>query len=289
MRAALLLLTQVIGFVASAQVTERSLLWRIRPAEGASASYLYGTVHSRDARAYRGNDSLWAAFGQCPRVVGELDLSAAMEGAGDLVTSMMMPAGTNLEDLYRKKDFAQVEAALKEHLGVVAFTTDHLKPFWSMALLSEATMHSDSILVLDDYLQKRAQSDGKEVLGLETVAEQMAAIQAIPLKEQAQMLLDMVQHDLYRAQMEQMMDAYAAQDLQKVMEVAEAGGIPQSLDKGLLQDRNERMVAGMVELMRSGPPCFFAVGAAHLPGERGLLAQLREKGFLVYAVAPVPQ
>ncbi|MBK8340496.1 MAG: TraB/GumN family protein [Flavobacteriales bacterium] len=288
MRAALLLLTQVIGFVASAQGTERSLLWRIRPAEGTSSSYLYGTVHSRDARAYRGNDSLWAAFGQCPRVVGELDLSAAMQGAGDLVNSMMMPAGTNLEDLYRKKDFAQVEAALKEHLGVAAFTTDHLKPFWSMALLSEAIMRSDSTLVLDDYLQKRALAEGKEVLGLETVAEQMAAIQTIPLKEQAQMLLDMVQHDLYRAEMDQMMDAYAAQDLQKVMEVAEAGGIPQSLDKSLLQDRNARMATGMDSLMRSGPSCFFAVGAAHLPGEQGILAELREKGFAVEAVAPAP-
>jgi uncharacterized protein YbaP (TraB family) len=48
----------------------------------------------------------------------------------------------------------------------------------------------------------------------------------------------------------------------------------------LLYRRNKRWIAPMIEWMRK-EPTFFAVGAGHLPGEKGVISLLRQAGFTV--------
>lgn len=288
MRIALLSIGLLLAGAIPAQQTPRSLLWRIQGPGTEGVSYLYGTVHSRDARAFRFNDSLDIAFASCQRVVGELDHRTVRQASLTMMSAMMMPAGQGLDDLYpRRKDLEKVRAVIKEELGPMAALAWTMRPFWLMAMLAEQAMRKDSLLVLDDHLQQRALAEARTVDGLETVEEQMRAVEGIPLKEQAAMLLDMARHDLHRQRMDRMLDAYASQDLDRVMREASEGGLPTSISKGLLEDRNRVMVARMAELMREGTPTFFAVGAAHLPGPGGIIAMLRAEGFTVRAVAPV--
>ena len=49
---------------------EHSLLWRISTPGVERASYLYGTVHSRDQRAYQFGDSVLPALDRCAIVAG---------------------------------------------------------------------------------------------------------------------------------------------------------------------------------------------------------------------------
>jgi uncharacterized protein YbaP (TraB family) len=48
----------------------------------------------------------------------------------------------------------------------------------------------------------------------------------------------------------------------------------------LLYRRNKRWIAPMIEFMRK-QATFFAVGAGHLPGEKGVISLLRQAGFTV--------
>ena len=62
-----------------------------------------------------------------------------------------------------------------------------------------------------------------------------------------------------------------------------AGGdraLVESVLEGPIYARNERMVARMAERLRDGN-AFIAVGALHLPGERGILHLLEQQGFAV--------
>lgn len=285
MRSLVLIATVWCACLAAAQPLPHSVLWRVTGPGVGGPAYVLGTVHSRDARAYQGNDSLWAAMAACAEVVGELDHEAAAKGGLAMLSAMQMPDGKVLADLYRKKDLERVRTALKEHLGLMALAGDRMKPFWSMALLTETLMRHDSALVLDEAVQARARSIGRAVSGLETMQEQLSAIDAIPLEDQAAMLLEMVRHDLYRGMMERMMDAYARQDLEAMYAVVRQGGMPGSMDEALLAERNTRMAERMAARLKEGCSCFFAVGAAHLPGEGGVLDRLRDLGYTLSPVA----
>jgi uncharacterized protein YbaP (TraB family) len=141
--------------------------------------------------------------------------------------------------------------------------------------------------VLDAWFQAKAQEAGKQVVGLETVSEQIEAVEAIPLKEQASMLLQAVRED-DRSGTNKALEAYLARDLNALMVEVRNSGMPEVADRVLLQDRNLRMTERLEKLMRVHG-VFVAVGAAHLPGEYGLIERLRRLGYTVLPVLPVQE
>ncbi|MFN6115488.1 MAG: TraB/GumN family protein [Flavobacteriales bacterium] len=270
----------------SAQPTPKSLLWRVSREGSVSTSYLYGTIHSRDNRAFQFGDSVMPAMARCSIVAGELDLEATRSSMSGLLGSMMLPDDQRLEDLYRKKDWKVVDAALKERFGPMATMLYRMKPFYVLALMTEGTEDGQGhSRMLDDELMVRGRNNGQRVIGLETMEEQFKAMDAIPLKEQANMLLHQVKEGKGEEQLDRMLEAYAMQDLDALFVVMEQqGGIPEAMEKALFTDRNHRMVQRLDSLMRMGEQVFFLVGAGHLPRANGLVELLRLRG---YSVDPV--
>ncbi len=277
------LLLPLLGF---GQVTPKALLWKVEGRGLKQPSYVVGTVHSRDARAYGQVPQLMRIMNGQEVLAGELDMEAAGTGSRELLQSMLMPQGKELADLYTEGELKKVRASLAEHLGPVAMVGGRMKPFFLIGLLGETVLRNDSSVVLDQYLQKQARTMGKSVVGLETVSEQMAAVDEVPLAVQAELLYAMVRHNLYRKDMERMMDAYAAQDLGRVAELASGSGMPKSFAEHLLTDRNRVMAERMDSLLQGGRTFLFAIGAGHLPGNNGVLALLRLMG---YHAVPVPR
>ncbi len=288
MRATFLSLCLLPFTVLAQQPLEPTLLWRITSPGAPSHSYLYGTVHSKDQRAFQFADSVLPALDRCAIAAGELDLSADKQLGAALFTTMRMPGGQKLADLYRKKEWARVDGMIKERVGFMAPMLASVKPFFVLAILTENDMNDGADgqeVVLDQYLQQRAHANGKRVIGIETVTEQIAAIDAVPLKVQAAMLLDHVDNGGYPGAMDSLLDAYTRQDLEALMTEGEkAGGMPVEFERSLLTERNSRMVERMDVLLRKGEPVFFLIGAAHLPSPGGLIHGLRAKGHVVEAV-----
>ncbi|HMN06481.1 MAG TPA: TraB/GumN family protein [Flavobacteriales bacterium] len=273
-----------LPMVAWAQPTTKALLWKIDGPGGGSASYVVGTVHSRDARAYTQVPQLLLIMQDLDAVAGELDLVENMSGAMGALKVMMMPPGTELADLLPKRKVERVNKAVRDKLGPMAPMMARVKPFFLMAMLSETEMRTDSAMVLDQYLQVKAQEMGKDVLGVETMEEQLRAVDDLPLKDQAEMLYESVRKGFDRKVIERMMEAYAAQDLDKLAAYVNGSGMSQKVGDRLLTERNGVMATRMDSLMREGRTFLFALGAGHLPGRDGVLAQLRAMG---YAVVPV--
>jgi len=267
------------------QGTPKALLWRIGMEGSPRCSYLFGTVHSTDDRAFRFGDSVSVAAGGVDIVAGELDLADMDEEAGTMLDMMLMPDGKRLEDLYRRKDWRVVEAALKEKLGFQSTFVMRIKPFFVIAMLTGNATSSHHTETLDDELMGRARDNGQRVIGLETLAEQMRAMDVLTLEQQAAMLLDHIQNGDPGDGMDDLLDAYAENDLDRLMTVSlSQDALPEEMERSLLIDRNARMVHRMDSIMQGGETAFFAVGAAHLPRPTGIIARLKEKG---YAVDPV--
>ena len=274
----------LVPVLAFAQAEGGGLLWSISGNGLSRPNYVLGTVHSRDARAYEHATMLLPFMQGQDALAGELDLSDNALAGGAMMKAMLLPPGKDLADLLSKHKYKKVKAAVEHEVGPMAFMALWLKPFYLMALLGETAMRADSAEVLDQYLQWQARLMGKEVVGLEKPEEQLATVEDLPLKQQANMLYDLVRNDLYRQDMERMLDAYAAEDLAALTRIAAMGGLPKEFSDRLIDDRNATMALRMDSLMQNGRSWFFAIGAAHLPESAGVLERLRRMGYRVEGV-----
>ncbi len=284
MRCAATSLLVIVPCLLGAQSTPKSLLWAINEPGAKDTSYLYGTIHSRDARAFRLQDSTLILFDRCNMVAGELELDETKKMDPTVTNAMFLPNGSALDKLYSKRDYREVIAMLKEKLGPLAPLCTKVRPFYTIAMLSEMELGNDSAQVLDAYFQERAIDRGQKVVGLETINEQLAAVEKIPLREQAKLLYKMVLIDTGSTNMNAAMAAYNAHDLDALMKVVDRDGLPEHADKALLHERNERMAERLDKHIQTKHRVFAAIGAAHLSGEKGVLELMRAKG---YDVRPV--
>lgn len=275
----------LLPLLAGAQAPPKALLWKIDGPGLERPSYVVGTIHSRDARAFRQVPQLLRIMQGQDVLAGELDLTAVGTGLQLSAGDLMMPPDTQLADLYTKRQLKRVENAVQGPLGPMAKMAGRMKPFFLMGVLSELAMNADSAMVLDQYLQVKAREMGKETMGVETVGEQMAAVRGIPLRQQADMLYDMVRKDLNRKELDKMVRTYADQDLEALGRLAEKADLGEPFGSHLLTGRNAVMAARMDSLMRGGRTFLFALGALHLPMDGGVLALLRGRGYTVTPVA----
>jgi hypothetical protein len=269
---------------AGAQVLERSLLWRVTQPGKRDTSYLFGTIHSRDARAFRFQDSVLYFFDRCQMLAGELDMEESRKISPEITEAMFLPNGSSLDRLYSKRDYREVATLLKMRLGPLAPMSLKVRPYYTLAMITEMQLGTDSSLVLDAWLQDRALRRGMKVIGLETVHEQLDAIQRIPLRDQSKLLLRVLRDDSMGYKADRAIDAYSEHDLEALMAIIGRDGLPEHADKALLMERNKTMAERLQRHIRAGKRVFAAVGAAHLAGERGMIERLRSMG---YSVSPV--
>jgi uncharacterized protein YbaP (TraB family) len=129
------------------------------------------------------------------------------------------------------------------------------------------------------------------VVGLETLSEQISAFTRLTQAQQREMLAqDLVQtpaeniadvKELHRLWRIGDADALKAWDDAKTEKLARSKTLAAQIDNRVVYDRNYRFVARMVALAAPNKPVFVAIGALHLGGERGVLALLRRRGFIV--------
>ncbi|MBX9605571.1 MAG: TraB/GumN family protein [Gammaproteobacteria bacterium] len=257
------------------------LLWRLTPAQGAP-SYLLGTMHIGDPRVMRVMDIARPQFDQASRFVLEVALDdAALRGLGE---AMFYRDGRRLRAVAGEALFDATEARLAAH-GIAGPLADSIKPWAAFTTLSMPA-ESGAALPLDLALMAAAQAAGKDVVGLESVAEQVAVFEGVAETDQVEMLREVVCHyGVFQAELAEMIDAYVARDLAALVSQAEryANDAKDALMERLLFARNERMAARIAPLVDQGQ-AFIAIGALHLPGERGVLSLLEARGYRVERV-----
>jgi uncharacterized protein len=117
------------------------------------------------------------------------------------------------------------------------------------------------------------------LIGIETIAEQLHAVDLIPLKEQAHMLLEeTVKPDSGGMDMNDLLDVYKSGNLDSLYSMYRKGELSNEFNKALITDRNHRM-ADRIDSIAHTKSIFVAIGALHLPGPEGVLNLLRGKGY----------
>lgn len=277
---------------ALAEAPARPYLWKIE-GKGAKPSWIFGTIHSQrpdivalPAMVLKAIDTSDAVYTEIP---------ADMASMLGLAPMMMLPDGKTLRDVIGAqltteldKEFRKINPALS------------LEPFqqfkpWAVSAMAfelEDQMKYAGSQAMDTVIYQRGESMGKEVGGIETAEEQLTAMDSFTDAEQAVMVKDTIRQlrDLrarHTSIGDYLSNLYLTGDLDKLVTELmklDAGSDPKLADKfldRLLYKRNVLMAERIVAKLQAQPAksYFFAVGAAHLQGERGLLVALEKAGF----------
>ncbi len=282
----LILLTATQGAVAADVLSQKGLLWQIdKP--GLTPSYLFGTIHSEDPRVTKLPLLVRSRFKKASSASFELmmDMSTMLEATG----SMFFTNEQSLDELIDKPLYQSVVDAMRQH-QLPEFMVNKLKPWAVVVTLSTPPMETGKIL--DLLLYQEAQKLQKPTYGLETVKEQLAVFDHIPLADQITMLKDTVKNlKNMPTVFEKMHDLYLKRDLTELLkysiEEMEKGSdnlsLVEAFYKRVVDDRNIRMVERMEKRLKAGN-AFIAIGALHLPGKKGVLKLLESRGYRISAV-----
>lgn len=267
---------------ARAIVNGAGLLWKVeRP--GAPPSYVFGTIHSEDKRVVTLPGPVQAAFDQARSFTMEMVLEP--EAGTALAAAMLLDDGRTLQGILGDELFERAAGALEKN-GMSRQIAMGLKPWVVMVMLSMPK--PDTGEFLDKVLYTAALKQDKPVHGLESVEEQVAAFEGLPLDDQITLLKAAIDEPP-STMIEDATRAYLARDLAAMMALNDRFGLqlePRLFEKithRLLDSRNVRMVRRMEPRLEEGNT-FIAIGALHLPGEKGVLRLLEGRGYRVTAV-----
>jgi len=133
---------------------------------------------------------------------------------------------------------------------------------------------------LDLHIYQAGKKWGKKVLGVENFDQSMqlmkeAYLDASKEKDRKTRNFDFDQ-DFSYAHME---DAYRTGNLDLLDTINKINSVSAAFDEKFLYRRNEIQAASIDSILRSHSTLFVGVGAAHLPGQRGVIELLRKKGY----------
>lgn len=257
----------------------QSLLWEISGNGLQKKSYVYGSMHVSDKISYHLSDAFFTHLQNADIIANEseprtwttlFDLFSFYKqyaSRGPFYTNFYL---TPLE----KDDLYSLFRSSNYNLVSLLSRTD------------EANKEYQEETYLDMFIYRTGRKFNKKTVGLEDVKKSTINI----MKAQANMdqkevdknrqaILKVLKNKSYN---EALTDFYREKDLDMIDSLTQLSS-PQIYLKALLLDRNIEMVHNMDSIMKTGS-LFSAVGAAHLPGKKGIIELLRQKGYTVQAV-----
>lgn len=292
-------LTLLLAVVSSASA---QLLYRISGKGLEKPSYIVGTYHLAPATFVDSIPGARAALDEVEQVCGEVDNAEmeSMAGRSRLMKAMMLPDGKSLADVLSTDEMDRLNAYMKELLGadltnpLIKSQMGKMNPMAISTQLQlvqymKVTPGFNPSALIDGYFQQQAKKARKLVMGFETIDFQMSVLYGTAIDRQKELLFCMIDNQEYtEMSMKELTEAYFSQDIEKILALTEAklGNFCDSTpeeDEALIYGRNADWVAKIPAIVNE-KSTLFVVGAAHLPGGKGVLELLKKEGYTVEGV-----
>ena len=254
---------------------KRGLLWKINVDSKSAPGYLFGTMHSAGSIATDKVSQVFPFIRECTGYFGESDID-------QLLTKPFQTASAvweGLRQLLSPPSYAKSRHQLWQRYKLELDDIQHLPPMLLSTLIGEKMLSAPTREALDIQLWNLAKNHGLDVKGLESVEEQEKIYAGIPLTYQIRQLKKMILNlsgsckSLLRIE-----DAYFRDDLTALYRLTHKH--LGKTKKIILYDRNRIMAQRIGTLLHdTSSAIFFAIGAAHLPGQKGVLRLLKQSGY----------
>ncbi len=280
----------------------KGLTWKVEK-PGVDPSYVFGTIHMADPRLQILRPAAQKAFDNSSTLALEitevLDKAELAKVSFTILQHTMYTDDTTLDTKLDKGAKKKVEAAAVQKLGLPWSVASRMKPWTLMGALArpacEAAREKANVPIVDVNLGKQAKAQGKKIVALETLVSQLEAMDSLPEEFSVKGLVQSVSlgqrmDDLF----ETMIHLYTREETGTIWSlmrrVGEKGFVkaqesPQYAQfQQVIVDRRNVNMAKEAEMIILDGNAFIAVGALHLPGEKGILNILAQKGYTISRV-----
>ncbi len=290
----------LIGFVlvSPARAEERAAR-PIHPAlfvatDADSKIYLFGAIHVRRRGAPWGGPEAQAALAESQEVWTELEMSpeADARAASEVVQMGMAPADRPLSSYLTPEQMVRVRAVIAQ-LDIPEAYFERMKPWLAglmFSLLPITRAGYDPNSGVDRQIDADANRAGKTMRWFETSAQQLSFFSGMSDEMQIEMLMEAVDganetaNDL--RDLESAWERGDVRRLERVVIDETRDDYPELYDV-VFARRNRAWTDVLMHEMEGAGVDFVAVGAGHLLGPDGLVAQLRARGVRVTRVRAV--
>ena len=271
--------------LASQPALAQSPVWAIEKNGG--LMFLGGTVHLLTPEDYPLPEAFESAYRQATRVVFETDIGELKQPHYQqyLLQQLSYSDGGSLrQDV--SEDTYQALAVFFAERGVPMSGIEHFRPglVAMMVTLTELQRLGVISAGVDDYFDDRRRQDNKAKGELETVEEQVSFIANMGAgNEDAMLNYTLADVEDLDEKWQAMRQAWREGDLE-TLDTLSAAPMRQQFPRiyeSLLVRRNNAWLAQLETMAESREVELVLVGALHLTGDEGLLAQLAARGFSV--------
>lgn len=264
-----------------------SLLWEISGNGLKKPSYLFGTMHVSSKMAFNLSDSFYLAIRKADVVALETNPESWQEDMFQYsFENEFADRIENGESGYRHepKDYLSINTLKFSRYEKLIEAALASNPSAINNLLyrtySEQQNDFEEDTYLDLYIYQAGKKWGKKVVGVERYAESMklameAYIDALKDKKRKDRNIDFDDDFSYS----KLQEAYRTGNLDLLDTINRVNSLSPLFDEKFLFRRNDIQAASIDSILKSGTSLFAGVGAAHLPGHRGVIEVLRRNGY----------
>src|SRR5215203_242231 len=263
-----------------------SLLWEITGKGMNKPSYLFGTMHVSSKMVFHLSDSFYLSIRNAEVVALETDMGTwqddfsrydlegngynydynlrrGFDGPGDYLTigTLQFPPYEKLIEMSLYSSPAMINSFL--------YRTN-----------SDRAVDFEEDTYLDMHIYQAGKKWGKKVCGVENFDRSMelmkeAYVDASKEKVKKERSFD-YDGDFSYSKLE---DAYRTGNLDLLDTINKVNSTSAAFDEKFLYKRNEIQANSIDSIIKTGQSLFVGVGAAHLPGQRGVIELLRRQGY----------
>ncbi|RLA69394.1 MAG: hypothetical protein DRG09_05895 [Epsilonproteobacteria bacterium] len=273
---------------------DNPFLWEVK--KGEQTFYLFGTMHLGDPKLQILPKALKIAIDKSDEVRTEVPMNADFQVKS---AALMMRRDTkSLQDIIPKPLYQRTENYIKQinpQLNLVPFDKMKIWALSAVTTMLEDQLKYPMLEAIDSQIYTYAQNMGKGVGGIETVEEQINAMDTFSLDEQIMGLESTLDYlEEHGDFMEEMKILYLLGDEKKMMAFIEGTMFKnekyQKFDEKFMQvllfDRNSVMAQRIESLLQKKPikRYLFAFGVMHFLGEKSIVEHFEHKGYSVSRV-----
>jgi len=192
----------------------------------------------------------------------------------------------SFNDIFSERELDTIHQWAREELLMEVEQFDEnfkqAKPFLVLQFILQNSL-PENTKSQESELENTAKIKNIELLGLETIDQQLKLFDDLTSFEQKNMILDALRNqDKAKNEFNELQKLYLLQNLDSLYSfIQKDNSLPNS--RVFLEERNIRWIS-LMKNMISKQKVFFAVGAAHLAGPEGLIELLIKEGYELNAI-----
>lgn len=254
-----------------------SLLWEVKK-ENARPSYLYGTMHVSEKIAFHLSDAFFDKIVSTDHIALESNPESWLEDLqkepGNFSTGF-----NPYRMFFYYNSFQRLPIKNEEIKGALVINNLILNGILYRSLQTSTNYQENTYL--DMFIYQIAKRTHRKVISLEDFKHSRNLIEKATLSnytfDPPAWAKRLIREKPLQTLLE---DAYRDKNLDMIDSISR-GFFSQQYNQYMLTERNDIMLRSLDSILSKGQTVFAGVGAAHLPGNNGLIEKLRTKGYSV--------